>query len=425
MLQLLVRPVRNRICYASIPDFTDNAYYLFAHAIKTRSGIEHVWLVHERSSVDRIEAEFSRLAAAYGQRGHRLRVLHWHSPSAYWHFLRSRCVAHTHGLYHFSRAAVARIRIGLWHGMPIKCIGRLNTITPNPKPPFATHYIATSYFFKYVLAQAFGAPAERVLVVGQPRNDALLFPDCRSRNNAEIRQRLGVEGDDRIVLWMPTYRAEGRDLEGARAGVLRSFLDDLDRPVLDRFIEHARQRNCVVLVKLHPFERSEAHASLPHGRNLRVFSDSQWRELDIQLYDVLGMADALISDVSSVMVDFTITGKPIGCFGFDARTYTRDLVFPLTYLIDAAGIHLVNDERSATGFFEAVLCGRQNAAHRTAEIFAHRQTAPASQSILDLCFGHADVHGDGHRGRQMGGPLTSNDPGPPDRAPPGDHSASG
>lgn len=381
-LQLVIPPSHRRICYASIPDFTDNAFYLFAHALRTRRDLEHVWLVREPVSTTRVESEFARLVARYGQRGHRLRVLPWRSPSAYWAFLRSRTVVHTHGLYNFSRAALWRIRVGLWHGMPIKCIGSLNTISPNPTPQFATHYIATSHFFRYVLAAAFDTSPARVLVIGQPRNDALRAQEYRVRDAADIRRRLGLREAQPFVLWMPTYRAEGKAL-AAPASRLRSFMDDIDHATLERFLSRARERDCVIVVKLHPYERATAHEALPVDPYLRVFNDDQWRASDVQLYDALGIAAGLISDVSSVLIDFAVTGRPLGCFGFDQRTYTRDLVFPPDYLVDALGLSHIDNPSAAVAFVDRAVDGVPQFS-RCAKIFVHGEHS-ASESVLQLC----------------------------------------
>jgi CDP-glycerol glycerophosphotransferase (TagB/SpsB family) len=383
VLQIAVPPVRHRVCYASIPDFTDNAFYLFAHAIRTRRGLEHVWLVQEAVSTARIEAEFARLTAQYGERGHSLRVMRWRSPSAYWAFLRSAVVAHTHGVYNFSRAAVRRFRIGLWHGMPIKCIGSLNADSPKAPRQFATHYLSTSYFFRYVLAQAFDVTPSRVLVVGLPRNDALQFAQSRVRDAADIHHRLGVGEAQPFVLWLPTFRAEGKALS-APANRLQSFMDDVDTATLERFVAHARERGCVIVVKLHPSEKSIAHELLPPDSNLRVFTDTQWRATEVQLYDALGVASGLVSDVSSVLIDFAITGRPIGCFGYDARAYTRDLIFPLDYLADALALKNIDSAARATEFLDQVVAAVPKPAP-CSKIFVHSEEAPASEAVLRLC----------------------------------------
>lgn len=384
LLQICVPPSTRRICYASIPDFTDNAYYLFRHALRTRSAIEHVWLVQDPDVAARISSEFARIVSETGTRGHRLRVVRWRSLAGYWAFLRSRYVTHTHGVHNFSRVAFRRVRMGLWHGMPIKCIGRLNTVTPNPNPPFATHCIATSALFRYVLANAFGVDADRVLVVGQPRNDALIFPQQRATGDASIRKALGIDSAARLLVWLPTYRAEGS--AGEKSRKIASFVDDLSPELLRHFADAARAARCAVLIKLHPFEQSDIKSALAQFPELRVLSDAEWRRTGIQLYDLLGIADALVSDVSSAMIDFAITARPLACFGFSARNYPRDLVFPLQQVIDAVGIDVVDDHRAVDDLFRRIM-SRDSSRRRTADLFVQRPVIPASESILQFMIG--------------------------------------
>lgn len=340
VLQVVVPPVADRIGYISTPDYTDNAFYVFRHAVRTRDGLEHVWLINDLALRERVEREFAALVEESGHRGHRLRVETRASLRGYLRFLRCRYVFHTHGAYRFRSWAWRRHIVCLWHGMPIKCIGRLNRVTPNPYATFGTLHIATSEFFRPIIATAFGVAATAVRLCSLPRCDALNDRAAAATAAARVKERLRVAAEQRLVLWLPTYRAEGA--KAAMAGP-RSFLDDLPAGTLAALDAAAAQNGCTVLTKLHPMDPlNDARPQWPAAR-IRLMTAQEWAASGLQLYDVLAASDALISDVSSVLIDYLVTGRRIGILGFDEATYTRELTFPFARLLDTGRFHLLGD----------------------------------------------------------------------------------
>lgn len=360
VLQLAIPPVANRIAYVSTPDYTDNAFYVFRHAVRTRNGLEHVWLIRDLSLRPRIERDFDEAVRGSGTNGNTLRVEARASIRGYWHFLRSRLVFHTHAAYRFRTWAWRRQVVCLWHGMPIKCVGRLNRLTPNTHPTFGTLHLATSSFFREIIATAFGVAIDAVKVCSLPRCDALQYPDAVQTPRERVRERLGIDPGLRLVLWMPTYRAEG-----AAAGRPRSFLDDLPAGTLEALDQAAASTGCVVLAKLHPQDALNLNAPCWNLRQVRLLLAPDWTACDIQLYDLIAASDALISDVSSVLIDYLVTGRPIGILGFDAATYTRELTFPIEQML-------------ATGRFDVL------DVPATFEVFLRRRdTAPGHTFLYD------------------------------------------
>ncbi|MGJ8668405.1 MAG: CDP-glycerol glycerophosphotransferase family protein [Oceanococcus sp.] len=380
VLQYIVPARKNQLCYASIPDFSDNAYYLYQYALQHRKGLHHVWLLHDLSMAEQIRSDFQQSLAIHGVRGHSLEIQAWSAWSGYWAFLCSRCAFHTHGMYVFSRRAIKRFRVGLWHGMPIKCIGRLNTVSPNPKPTYSTHYIASSHFFKYVLAAAFGVTAESVLITGQPRCDVLLGGGKSDDQRNRLLGKLELDAARKLVVWLPTYRAEdGERRDGSNS--VRSFLDELNSDLLDALQKEAEATSTTILIKLHPYEQADIASRCASWPCISVLSAEQWQARKVQLYDVLSMADGLITDVSSVMIDFAQTGKAIGIFAFDQKRYTRNLVFPFVHAVHDTHAQMLNDQNSISAFFSAIASATELNSPTTSWL-NELQQIPASEALL-------------------------------------------
>lgn len=364
-LQVLVPPRRQQVGFLSIPDYTDNVYYAYRHAVRTRTGLELVWLVGDPSVAPRIEAEFADLTRDRPDHGHRLRIEQRRSLRGYLLYLRSRHSFHSHGAYAFSRWAFRRHVVSLWHGMPIKAIGRLNQVSASRKQPFGSLHVATSQAYRYIIACAFGVPADDVLVSGLPRCDALRFGDARATTPAEVRDRLDIPEDHRLILWMPTYRVQhdtpfvhtATRLDRRRGGD-RSFLDDLPDGALAAFSDACAAHGCTLVIKPHPFDVVNHHPVDVGDRHVRFLTSSAFLDTGIQLYDLLAATDGLVSDLSSVLIDYLVTDRPIGLIGFSAATYDRDLVLPMDLFLASDRFHSLSQPGQVDAFCRDVRAQR-------------------------------------------------------------------
>lgn len=96
-----------------------------------------------------------------------------------------------------------------------------------------------------------------------------------------------------------------------------------------------REKNLVILVKKHQYQQDFGidNAALT---NIRFIDNQTFSDHQIQMYEFLPCTDALISDYSSVAIDYLLIDKPIGFTLDDYESYkqTRGFVFedPLAYM---------------------------------------------------------------------------------------------
>lgn len=189
-----------------------------------------------------------------------------------------------------------------WHGTPLK---RLALHRPGFDPRRMAAVVKESRRWDVLLAQ--NTYSERILrkayaffgrpiwVEGYPRNDALTTGD-----RAAIRTALGVDPGERVLLYAPTWRDDRAEM-----------VDFVDAELL------AREANAVVLVRGHS-------RTLEQGRDR-----AGARVIDVTGYPetarLLLAADALITDYSSVMFDFSVTGKPMYFLVPDIEHYRGQL----------------------------------------------------------------------------------------------------
>jgi CDP-glycerol glycerophosphotransferase len=149
------------------------------------------------------------------------------------------------------------------------------------------------------LVRAFGVKGE-VLRYGYPRNDPLTT--CRDPDErARIRADLGLPVDATLVLYAPTFRETYRT--GRQAFELRVDIDTF----------RAELPKTLLMVRTHYLDRPilppTAHSVARDVSNLP------------DITPLMVVADVLVTDYSSVMFDFAVTGRPMIFFTYDYDDY--------------------------------------------------------------------------------------------------------
>ena len=191
------------------------------------------------------------------------------------------------------------VSVNVWHGMPIKRVGRML----EGEPELTGRYtLATSEFWADIMRKAM-APWDRVLVTGLPRNDRLFS------NPNSVWSRLGFSNDSfrKKIAWLPTFR---NAVCGSlyRDGKESGNIFGMTGVTAEKLNEFLKQQNAFAFVKPHPMARFEKNVELS---NLLVVDDQWLRDRGLTLYEVLGQMDILVSDISSVVVDYLILDRPV------------------------------------------------------------------------------------------------------------------
>ncbi|MGB7980728.1 MAG: bifunctional glycosyltransferase family 2 protein/CDP-glycerol:glycerophosphate glycerophosphotransferase [Candidatus Nanopelagicales bacterium] len=288
----------------------------------------------------------------------------------------ARYLVNNHHFPFYFRKQTGQTYVQTWHGTPLKRIA--NDIT---SPKQSLEYLALmkreARSWDFLLAQndfaashlpaALGYGGE-VINEGYPRNDVLARNDGGDRR-AAIRDRLGLT-DQTAVLYAPTWRdtAFGR----------HSFVNHLDH-------EEIRRRlgtDVTVLIRGHA---NAWHAQQPvTARNLINVTHHP------DVNDLILAADVLVTDYSSIMFDFCVTGKPMMFLVPDLETY-RDQIrgFYLDLEQIAPGplcrtTSEVVDHLKDMTWLEATRWGRYKVFRQQ---FAPRDDGSASRRIVDRIWG--------------------------------------
>lgn len=367
LLQRVVPASDDRVVFTSIPDHTDNSFAVYRHLLRTRRNLHVTWIVVDTSARPRIEQEFAAITATLpGGHGHRLSVHSRHHWRGYLSYLRARVAFHTHGVFAFARSDHRRHVVSLWHGMPIKAIGLLNSETPSEHTPHGTTHLATSEMFRYIIGASFGVDPDSVVLTTLPRTDALLADPPDGPNSREVRTRLGLHPDRHLIFWMPTYRTQVNAqfvIDAYRldaVGAPRTFLDDVPTELMEELDRACGEQDCQVVIKLHPLDALNHESRRLGFENIRLLTSDEFLASGLQLYDVLAQCDALMSDVSSVLIDFVPTRRPIGLIGLPFEVYERNLLLPLHLFVDSERFDHLSGPDHVAAFVASVAAGCQH-----------------------------------------------------------------
>ena len=278
-------------------------------------------------------------------------------------------VANTH-LPNYFRKRAGTTYVQTWHGTPLK---RLGFDIARPRMPDYLSILRSDVakwdvllspnpFSTPIFRSAFRYEG-RVLETGYPRNDLLAGDEAGRATRAEVREAIGVPPGALAVLYAPTWR------DGT------PFTMELDIEALGARVA----REHVVLVRTHPLVRLDAAG----GDAIDVSMHGDIRELYLA-------ADVLVTDYSSVMFDFAVTGKPMLFFTYDLAAYRDDLRgFYFDFEREAPGPLLATTEEIADALndLDAVVAAHAERYAAFRERFTPLDDGGAAERVVEAVFG--------------------------------------
>jgi CDP-glycerol glycerophosphotransferase len=201
------------------------------------------------------------------------------------------------------------IYVQTWHGTPLKRIHRDVLWAPEGRLDRLDSDVAKwdvllspNRFSTPRLRSAFRYEGE-VLESGYPRNDLLSMPQAE-QVRTEVRRKLGIAEGSLVVLYTPTWRDD------------EAF--DPDRPDVTYPLDSVEFSDrlgpgYVLLVRSHNMVTGRARVDpAPGVHDVSLYPD---------LRELYCAADVLVTDYSSAMFDFAITGRPIIHFAHDLEHF--------------------------------------------------------------------------------------------------------
>ena len=385
-----VLPPHAQSLVAGLPDSEENSLVTaIALARRTRG---RVLLVandpaHAREQLDRVAEVLdaaspeARQSAVVGGRTAReaadvVVVVPKKGVATFLEFLRSAVVAYTHGLYDSPRPAGRRLHVNLWHGSGPKW----NANAKQSVRVGADLLAANNEPWGRETARALAMPPGTRILPGNPRQDVMLAAATAPRaTTREALARLGLDPDAPVLLWMPTFRTSAR---AGRVGLREGQpFGEMSDPVLEAIAARCSATGVQLVLKTHRHDDDDYTRLGAH-----VLTTEDVLDAGLTLYELIGLADAMLSDYSSVWVDFLATGRTVALHCPDLAEYERERGLNAPPLREVAGGLLLTSPDDAVELVADVAARR---VFRSGELAATRSAlgvtlpGPGGRTLAD------------------------------------------
>ena len=168
------------------------------------------------------------------------------------------------------------------------------------------YLIVTSDNIKEFYTEAFQMPKSKIKALGLPRIDYYFEGHDVAKLKADFCERYGISSDLKIILYAPTFRQEDK---------FNNVFDYLD---LNHFNEVLGDEY-VLALRFHPkIKEFFDDVEVGLGGGYVDVSDFESEQM------LMLISDLLITDYSSIMIEYSILDKPIIFFVYDYDYYLKD-----------------------------------------------------------------------------------------------------
>lgn len=304
--RLRKRPV---VLFFGRASFSDNTKYLYLRSLAQSRGYEVVWCTTSKP-----------LASSLAAHDLPCRLISANDDGAIDLLLHAAVAVFTLNPFESVGLSLALLgclagaqHVQLWHGISVKrlnlqLIPHLGARGADIRQYWlanaqADHVLSTGSHFDAYWREVFGCKS--LLRAGMPRNEVIVRPaDGLEWLGAELPQAAcdALLGSAPVILVVPTWqRGKGTELT--------------DPSFIARTLLFARQHGAQVFYKAHPAYIEQWSAGQGDIEGLHLIDPG------VDLYPCLHRFDALVTDYSSIMFDYLLTGKPVLTLDLDAKSH--------------------------------------------------------------------------------------------------------
>lgn len=228
-----------------------------------------------------------------------------------------------------------QLLVRLWHGCGYKDRSQNDNVSTRR---FDVALVPGKVFIK-TKAYFWNVEEKYIAAKGYPRYNWLLEKDKKTEM---FIQELSNNTTKKII-WMPTFRND-------KNGKLNDTNKIENFPIIQNKEEwyaldwFCQENNVMLFIKLHPYQK-DYDIPFTSFKNIKEIDNKLLSSNNIQLYHFIALTDALISDYSSIAIDYLLVDHPIAFTLDDFETYKnlRGFVFkdPLEFM---PGHHLYSFE---------------------------------------------------------------------------------
>lgn len=219
---------------------------------------------------------------------------------------------------------INRLVIHLGHGTPLKNIGFLEKNISILKKVYYTliknnftYVLSTSPDFNRIMSNFLNIPIERIFTNGQPRLDSIF-----EKKEYVFENFFKIEKDMKNILYAPTWRQDS-DTK------LFPFLD-FDEKEMEEYLKNNKIN---IFLRVHPDFETEIDEKLLKIKGIYVLNSKVVKDIS----EYLSCFDLLVTDYSSIFIDYLLLDKPILFLPYDFEDYNKKIGFTVDYMQHTPG----------------------------------------------------------------------------------------
>lgn len=271
--------------------------------------------------------------------------------------------------------------IQTWHGTPLKKLALdMDEVSMSGEKSIEDYkekffqnaqtwdyLISQNHYSTEIFRKAFGF-GKTMLEIGYPRNDVLIKGN-EETNILEIKRKLGLPLDKKILLYAPTWRDDQFYGNGQY-----KFSTTIDFSML----KEALSENYVMIVKYHYLVKD--NINWEEFKGFIYNFDSQYDISDLYL-----VSDMLITDYSSVMFDYSLLKRPMLFFAYDLEQYKNNLRgFYFDFIEEAPGPISLTTQELQKDIMEYQSTTYQEKYREFLMKYNHLDDGTASEKVVEL-----------------------------------------
>ena len=166
------------------------------------------------------------------------------------------------------------------------------------------YIIIASELWKIPFSTAFGVEKEKIKILGSPRTDVFFKKDRIEKSKQEFFEKNPQLKGKKIILYAPTFRDND----------IKNFKLKLD---INYFLKELPE-NYILLIKLHP-NISNWENKGHNDKRIKDFSNHK------DINQLMFISDILITDYSSIALEYSLLNKPMIFYAYDYHEYKNDI----------------------------------------------------------------------------------------------------
>lgn len=320
---------RNIVFFSSFNGlYNDNPRYISEKLHSLYPKVKIVWVVAPRANQNDIPSYLTKVAVGtlkYFYYKNRAKILIDNYIGLLSKFVYKKSIINSY------MVKKGQLNYSTWHGTPLKRIGR--GFIEQSKGCYVTSstcYVLNSSYIADIFRKDITNEVP-IKLIGSPRND-LLFHNNQERC-LEIKKKLSLPLDKKIVIYAPTYRSTNKNIDGDFYSV---YIQPSDVQKCLQTLNHRFGGEWIFVYRVHQHVLNDINCV----DNSFIINGNLHDDMAEYLY----VSDVLITDYSGSLFDYTVTRKPCFLYAPDYETYKNEgrgtylkieeLPYPIAFTIE-------------------------------------------------------------------------------------------